>query len=177
MKTRLSSLIAAAAIFNTLPASAEDGKLEINGAGLTFKFAAPWKAVESSSPMRAGTLQVTADGAEKPLEAVFYFFGAGQGGDVEANVNRWFGQFEGEPEKNREEVKAGDKTITLVKATGTYLDGPPFGAKTPKADHMLLGAIVPAADANVFIKLTGPKAAVSKLIEDFKKLAASPFAK
>lgn len=42
---------------------------------------------------------------------------------------------------------------------------------------MLLGAIVPAADANVFIKLTGPKAAVSKLIEDFKKLAASPFAK
>ena len=127
--------------------------------------------------MRAGTLQCVIEGVEKPVEAVFYYFGAGQGGDVEANVGRWFSQFEGEPEKSREEITAGDKKITLVKATGTYLDGPPFGAKTPKAGYMLLGAIVPAAEANVFIKLTGPKDAIIKLLDAFKKLAASPFAK
>lgn len=156
-------------------ALAEDGKLTVSD--LTFKFSAPWKAVGSASPMRAGTLQYEVAGLDKPIEAVFYFFGAGQGGDVEANVARWFSQFEGEPEKSREEVAAGDKKFTIVKASGTYLDGPPFGPKTPKQNYALLGAIVPAADANVFIKLTGPKDAVSKLLDEFKKLAASPFAK
>ena len=158
----------------TLSASAEQGQLTV--ADLKFKYSAPWKAVESSSPMRAGTLQCAAEGTDKPVEAVFYYFGAGQGGDVDANVGRWFSQFEGEPEKSREEVTAGDKKITIVKATGTYLDGPPFGAKTPKAGYALLGAIVPAAEANVFIKLTGPKDAIMKLLDSFKKLAASPFA-
>ena len=159
----------------TLSAVAEESQLAV--ADLKFKYAAPWKAVESSSPMRAGTLQAVVEGVEKPVEAVFYYFGAGQGGDVEANVGRWYGQFEGEPQKSREEVTAGDKKVTIVKADGTYLDGPPFGAKTPKAGYTLLGAIVPAAEANVFIKLTGPKDAIAKLAESFKKIVASPFAK
>ena len=159
----------------TLSAGAQEGTLAVSD--LTFKFAAPWKAVESSSPMRAGTLQVAVEGAEKPLEAVFYYVGAGQGGDTDANVNRWFSQFEGQPEKSREEITVGEKKITLVKANGTYLDGPPMGAKTPKAGYALLGAIVPAGDANVFIKFTGPKEPILKLLEDFKKLASSPFNK
>lgn len=159
----------------TLSAVAEESQLAV--ADLKFKYAAPWKAVESSSPMRAGTLQAVVEGVEKPVEAIFYYFGAGQGGDVEANVGRWYGQFEGEVEKGREEVAAGDKKVTIVKANGTYLDGPPFGPKTPKAGYSLLGAIVPAAEANVFIKLTGPKDAIAKLAESFKKIAASPFAK
>lgn len=158
----------------TLSANADEGELAV--ADLKFKYAAPWKAVESSSPMRAGTLQITVEGTDKPAEAVFYYFGAGQGGDVEANVGRWFSQFEGEPEKNREEITAGGKKITIVKATGTYLDGPPFGPKTPKAGYALLGAIVPAGDANVFIKFTGPKDGVLKLLDSFKKIASSPFA-
>ena len=40
---------------------------------------------------------------------------------------------------------------------------------------ILLGAIVPAGDANVFIKLTGPKADVAKAMDAFKALATSPF--
>lgn len=159
----------------TLSASADEGQVAVGG--LTFKFAAPWKSVESASPMHAATLECKPEGAESPIKAVFYFFGAGQGGDIDANVTRWYGQFEGEPEKSREEIAAGDKTITVVKGIGTYMDGPAFGAKTPKADYALLGAIVPAAEANVFIKLTGPKAIVMKLLDGFKKMAASPFAK
>lgn len=174
MKTSLGLLFSALVAAMAVPAFGEDGKLTVSD--LTFKFAAPWKAVDSSSPMRAGTLQYVVADSEKPLEAVFYFFGAGQGGDVDSNVGRWFSQFQGEPEKSREEVTVGDKKVTIVKASGTYLDGPPFGPKTPKENHALLGAIVPAAEANVFIKLTGPKDAVSKVTEEFKKLAASPFA-
>ncbi len=159
-----------------LPAlsSLADDTLKV--ADLTFKTPAPWKTVPTSSPMRAGTLNIEVAGEEKPLEAVFYYFGAGQGGDTEANITRWLGQFEGTPESQREELTAGGKKVALVIAHGTYLDGPPFGGtKTPRPDYTLLGAIVPAGDANVFIKLTGPKAATAKILDAFKTLATSPF--
>ena len=52
-----------------------------------------------------------------------------------------------------------------------------MGAKTPREGYTLLGAIVPTEDSNVFIKLTGPKDAVAKLADGFKKMAASPFVK
>lgn len=155
---------------------AEDGKLDV--AGLSFKFSAPWAAVESTGMFRAGTLAAKIEGVDKPVEAVFYYFeGPGGGGGVEANVQRWLGQFQGSPESKREEIDAGGKKITLITATGTYNDGPPMGAKTPKADYTLLAAIVPTADSNIFIKLTGPKDAIAKLSEGFKKLAGSPFVK
>jgi hypothetical protein len=160
----------------TAAVRAEDGKLEV--AGLTFKFAAPWSSVESTGMFRAGTLAAKVEGVEKPVEAVFYHFpGPGGGGGVEANVQRWLGQFQGTPESKREEIDAGGKKITLVTATGTYNDGPPMGAKTPKADYTLVAAIVPTEDSNIFIKLTGPKDAIAKLAEGFKKMAGSPFVK
>lgn len=155
---------------------AEDGKLEV--AGLTFKYAAPWAAVESTGMFRAGTLAAKVEGIEKPVEAVFYHFpGPGGGGGVDANVQRWLGQFQGTPESKREEIDAGGKKITLVTATGTYNDGPPMGAKTPKADHTLIAAIVPTEDSNVFIKLTGPKDAIGKVSDSFRAMITSPFAK
>ncbi len=153
---------------------AEEGKLSV--AELSFTYPTTWKSVPPSSPMRAGTLQITVEGQEKPLEAVFFYFGAGQGGDPTANVKRWLGQFEGTPESKTEELTAGDKKVTLVTATGTYMDGAMFGPKTPKENYSLLGAIVPGAEAPVFIKLTGPKEVLAKLTEDFKKTAVSPFA-
>ncbi len=155
---------------------AEEGKLAVNG--LNFKFASPWAEIQSTGMFRAGTLAAKVEGAEKPVEAVFYSFpGPGGGGDTEANVKRWLGQFQGTPESKREELDAGGTKITLVTATGTYNDGPPMGAKTPRENYTLIAAIVPAGESNIFVKLTGPKEAVAKLAEEFKKIVLSPFAK
>lgn len=155
---------------------AEEAK--VSAGNLEFKLpSAAWKSVPSSSPMRAATLQIAAEGADKPLEAVFFYFGGGQGGDTSANVQRWLGQFESPPVSKTEEIDAGGKKVTLVTATGTYMDGPMMAAKTPKANYTLLGAIVPGPDANIFIKLTGPKDIVTKVIPEFTKLITSPFGK
>lgn len=170
---RLLSLLALAALSTS--ALAEDGKLAV--AGLNFAFPATWTSIPPSSPMRAGTLQITAEGAEKPLEAVFYYFGTGQGGDAQANIARWLGQFASPPESKTEEIDANGTKVTLVTATGTYNDGPMMGPKTPKENYTLLGAIVPGSDAPVFIKLTGPKDAVAKISDAFKDIIKSPFAK
>jgi hypothetical protein len=172
----MKTLLATLALLTALPALAEDKK--VNAGGLDFNLpSSAWTSVPTSSPMRAATLQVKAEGADKPLEAIFYYFGPGQGGDVDANIQRWLGQFEGEPVSKREDLEAGGRKIALVTATGTYMDGAMFGPKTPKADYMLLGAIVPGPDAPIFIKLTGPKAAVDKITAEFKALAASAPAK
>jgi hypothetical protein len=168
---RLFTLLALAALSTT--AFAEDGKLPV--AGLNFTYPASWASVPPTSPMRAGTLNITVEGAEKPLEAVFYYFGAGQGGDAKANVDRWLGQFASPPESKTEELDANGTKVTLVTATGTYNDGAMFGPKTPKENYTLLGAIVPGSDAPVFIKLTGPKDAVAKISDAFKTMIKSPF--
>jgi len=172
MKRRLFTALALLSL--AAPLRAEDGKVEV--AGLNFKYAAPWTLSDTPAMMRAATLLVKVEGAEKPVEAAFYHFGGG-GGGVEANVQRWIGQFTGTPETKREEVDAGGQKITLVNITGTYNDGPPMGAKTPKENYTMIGAIVPTADSNVFIKLTGPKDAVAKLAESFKKICTSPYTK
>ena len=174
MKHLLTTLLTAFVLSSAV--HAEDGKLEV--AGLIFKVEAPWAAVESTGMFRAGTLNAKVDGAEKPVEAVFYHFpGPGGGGGVQANVDRWLGQFASKPESKTEEIDAGGKKITLVTATGTYNDGPPMGAKTPRENYTLLAAIVPTEDSNIFIKLAGPKDAITKLAEGFKKMAGSPFVK
>jgi hypothetical protein len=171
--------------FNTLvlllslaanPLFAEDSAV-VDAGGLKFKYNAPWMLSDTPGMMRVATLLAKAEGSDKPLEAAFYVFPGG-GGGVEANVNRWLGQFATKPESKTEEIPAGDQKITLVTATGTFNDGPPMGAKTPKENYTLLGAIVPTADGNnVFIKLTGPKDSILKLAESFRLMVASPFAK
>ena len=161
----------------TVTAGLRADDAQVSAGNLNFALpSAAWKSVPTSSPMRAATLQISAEGTDKPLEAIFYYFGAGQGGDTQANVARWLGQFESPPVSKTEEIDAGGKKVTLVTATGTYLDGAMFGPKTAKADYTLLGAIIPGPEAPVFIKLTGPKDAIAKVTEDFKKLSVSPFA-
>jgi hypothetical protein len=167
----LSTLLTIVALTSSL--SADEGKLTV--AGLNFSYPTTWTSVPPTTNMRAGTLQITVEGAEKPLEAVFYYFGAGQGGDSKANVDRWLGQFASPPESKTEELDANGTKVTLVTATGTYNDGPMMGPKTPKDNYTLLGAIVPGNDAPVFIKLTGPKDALAKISEEFKSLIKSPF--
>ncbi|MEM9479706.1 MAG: hypothetical protein AAGA58_08645 [Verrucomicrobiota bacterium] len=147
--------------------------------GLTFAFSEPWVAAEPTSRMVKAYIEVTpkGEGMEK-IGAKFYYFGAGQGGSAKANVDRWVGQFEGKPEIEEKVIDKGDgKKITLVYGKGTYLDGPPFGQKVPKANYALHGAIIEGGDAPVFIKMTGPEKSVAAVKESFEKLAASPFEK
>ncbi|MEM7145667.1 MAG: hypothetical protein AAF591_11065 [Verrucomicrobiota bacterium] len=172
MKTFLITCICLATLI--VSAIAED-PAPFTISGLEFKPAADWTSKEPSSNMRAAELDIkTADDAE-PLTAVFYYFGAGQGGSVDANFQRWLGQFEGEPEQNTEDIAAGDGKISLLHATGTYQVGAMFGPKTPTPDYALLGAVVPGDDAPIFVKLTGPKDQVEAIKEQFTALISSPF--
>src|ERR1700751_3504745 len=62
-------------------------------AGLKWTPPAGWKS-SGATTMRAATYPVApVQGDSDAAECVVYFFGVGQGGSVQANIDRWEGQF------------------------------------------------------------------------------------
>ncbi|NNC89549.1 MAG: hypothetical protein HKN82_13930 [Akkermansiaceae bacterium] len=152
-----------------LPSPARAGEFKV--ASLTFTAPAAWKKAETASPMRKAQFSVGEGDAAG--EVVFYHFGPGAAGGVDANLRRWYGQFkEPEDQVNAKTVKAkaGEIPVTYASAQGTFLSGPPRGPKVEKPGYALLAAIVEAKDGAVFIKFTGPAATVSSATADFKNM-------
>ena len=144
------------ALLSALTLRAED-PATFDVAGLTFTRPAEWKWVEVSSPMRKAQLKVPGAKPEQSADIVFFHFGAGAGGDVKANADRWLGQFKSaEGASKVEPLEAGGTKVTLVSTEGTYSSGMPGGLTTPLENHALLGAIIEGAQGNVFVKMTGP---------------------
>lgn len=170
-------VILASALLLPSPSNAETASTKITVGDFTFTISEPWKEAQNTGMMSKATIEhPSKEGA--PVKALFYHFGSGQGGSVEANINRWIGQFEGTPEVQREEKDIDGTQVVFLTATGTYLDGPPFGgAKTPRPNYQMLAAIIVGKDAPVFLKLTAPKADAEAVQESFKKLTLSPFEK
>jgi hypothetical protein len=162
-----------------IPAVAQEAGTESLQAGeFTFKYGKPWEKMEVQSSMRAGQLKYNhSDEKLQDPELVFYYFGPGQGGGIEPNIERWIGQFEGEPKTERETVEVGGRKIHFLYAKGTYMEssgGPFSGTKTAKPNSMMLGAILESKEGAVFLKLTGEEKAVEAIKEAFIKLAKSP---
>src|ERR1041385_814989 len=71
-------------------ASAANAPATFKVSEFTFKRPDKWEWVESASPMRKAQLKV--GDAKNAAEVVFFHFGPSNGGGVQANVERWFGQ-------------------------------------------------------------------------------------
>ena len=145
--------------------------------GLSWKPPAEWTVEPSGSSMRVVTYRVpaTAGDAEAGEVAVF-FFGAGQGGSVDANVERWYGQFTpeaGSAKPTRSEQTVNGTRVTRVSTEGAYSTGMPGGPGTSKTAFALLGAIAEGPGGNVFFKLTGPRKTVQKAASKFDALVHS----
>ena len=135
-----------------------------------FKFAVPagWRSEQPASPMRKAELYVPGpEGTGKAGEAIItvFHFGAGQGGTVQLNVDRWFGQFDGDNDaKGAATAKEtiGTVPVTFVRARGTFQSGMPGQPTTPMEGQALLGAILESPNGDVYIKMTGPAPTVEK---------------
>lgn len=128
--------------------------------------------------MRAATYQFPkAKGdADAPELAVFYF-GPGQGGGIQANIQRWSEQLrtaDGKPVQAKTSVKeVNGLKVHLVEGKGTYRSGG-FGAPVvQKPGYQLLGAIVEGPEGAVFFKLTGPSRSVEAARKSFDAMLKS----
>lgn len=116
-------------------------------AGLKWTAPPGWKNLGSQT-MRAATYSVpAAPGDQQPSECVVYFFGKGQGGPVDANIERWKEQFQ-TPDGKPAPAKTGMRTVhglpvTTIDVSGNYsgMGGPLAQAKSSAPGYRLLGAI------------------------------------
>src|SRR5438132_9114195 len=112
----LRTLLAGLVICFSISSFAADEKFQVSE--FSFTKPASWKLSEvPPGGMRKAQLQITDEKTKQAADVVFFHFGAAQGGDVQANVDRWLGQFqEGRDKINArvEKGKAGSLKITWV---------------------------------------------------------------
>jgi hypothetical protein len=153
-------------------AFAEDAKFDVGA----FHFTRPagWNSVEPSSPMRKAQLQIPGKDGGPAADITFFFFGEGNGGGVEPNVQRWLGQIAGKPDTNKvEPQEINGVKVTLVSAEGTLKAAPMAGIREEITEAALLGAILEHAEGAVFVKMTGPAALVKANRDNFLALVKS----
>ncbi len=143
--------------------------------GVTWPPPANWKEM-APKPMRIITYEIPSlDEGVEAGECAVFFFGKGEGGSIELNIERWVAQFEDATTPERSVKKMGDLKIHMVDLTGVYLApaGPAMQSQGKKKDYRLLGAIVEAPDGLVFFKATGPASTIGTGKEDFDLLLGS----
>ncbi len=140
-------------------------------AGVRWTVPASWKVLPER-PMRVATYGLPGGGGG---ECGVYYFGAGQGGGAEANIERWIGQFESDAASKRSTRDVGGVKVSLVEVTGTYLapSGPMMQSSAAKTGYQLLGAVVEGPQGSVFFKLTGPQKDVKAARADFDAMVGS----
>ncbi len=167
----------------TPPAPAAAPAAAATGA-LAFTAQPGWVVEKPTSAMRKA--QYTLPHVEKDTEdaaLVVYFF-SGQGGDLQANLDRWCGQFEQPDGKPSTEVlKNSSRTVNGMNVhqadlSGTYVaeTAPGSGEHVRKEGWRMLAAILEAMEGPYYAKLVGPAATVAKWEESFKSFvdAAKP---
>lgn len=126
---------------------------------------ASWTPRAPSSTMRLAEYVVSPTPAGT-AEVVVYFFGKGQGGNVEANLARWKGQFSTTDGSPVPEFITRDSTglfpITFAEYRGNYRRG--IGAGSPdsvRAGQTLIAAVAETVRGTMFIQLFGTSARVA----------------
>jgi hypothetical protein len=157
--------IALAALTLSLAVRADDKGTVTDLGGLKSTAPANWKAEKAGGFRLYDFTLPKAEGEEYETKVIVFHFGAGGGGDVDANVKRWKGMVK-PPEGTKDEdayktseFKVGDAKVTQFEAAGTYMfRKSPMAAETePRADHKFIGAIVDTGKDVFFIRMVGPK--------------------
>lgn len=127
---------------------------------------AGWTTAPASSSMRLAQFTISAPDGSPGAEVVVYYFGKGQGGNVEANLQRWKGQFSMPDGSAAYENVTRDSTgafpVTVAEYRGTYARGIGAGdAAAAKAGQSLIAAIAETPHGTLFFQLFGATAAVT----------------
>jgi hypothetical protein len=155
------------------------GLIAESAAGIRWTAPTGWK-VEAPRPMRAATYSISpVTGDQGIAECVVNYFGPGQGGTIDANIQRWKAQMQG-PDGKPAAATVEKRTVrgvpmTVIVSSGAYtgMGGPMTASSKPAPGYRLLGAIVEGPGGNVFFKLTGPAKTMAAHEKNFNQLLNS----
>ena len=153
----------------TAASSAPSSQLAVAG-DVSYKVPEGWTVEKPTSEMRVAQYKLpkaAGDGEDALL--VVYYFGPGQGGTAQANIDRWVNQVK-QPDGSASQDKAKTETMTVnglqvstVDVKGTYSGGMSQDS-TPKdanSIYRLRGAVIETPKGSYFVKLTGPEKTVT----------------
>jgi hypothetical protein len=142
---------------------------------LRSKAPAGWLEEKPNSNMRVAQYKLPkAEGDSADAELVVYYFGQGQGGSTQANIDRWLNQMQqadGSPSKEKakiEKTTVNGMAVTTVDVLGKYNGGMASPGASPGAtpvdmsDYRMRAAIIETPKGSYFVKLTGPQKTVSR---------------
>ena len=141
-----------------------------------------WVSERPSSSMRVSQYQLpAAEGDTEGASLVVYYFGAGQGDSVDANLERWVGQMQGSdgrPAKEKaktETMTVNGMKVTLLDVSGTYAGGDMGGGGTAQSrpNFRMRAGVIESPKGAYFIKLVGPEKTVSRWDQAFQEFVRS----
>jgi hypothetical protein len=135
-----------------------------------YKAPEGWVVETPTSEMRRAQYKlpkVEGDGEDGLL--VLYYFGQGQGGTTEANIDRWVNQVkqpDGSPSKDKaktDTMTVNGLKVTTVDVVGNYAGGMSTDSapQDNKSIYRLRGAVIETPKGSYFAKLTGPEKTVN----------------
>lgn len=140
---------------------------------------AGWAEKPSTSSMRVAQFQMPA-AAGTDAEVIVYHFGESGAGGVQANIDRWLGQFKQPDDKPSKDVakieqaKFAGQDATVVSVSGRNVaPATPGGAPVDKPDQALVAAIVPSPKGPYYFRLVGSKSVVDAQEAAFRKALGS----
>lgn len=144
---------------------------------LRLKAPEGWVSERPSSGMRVSQYQLpAAEGDSEAASLVVYYFGAGQGGSVDANLDRWIGQMQSPKDKAKTETTTvkGMK-VTLLDVSGAYAGGDMGGggAAQSKPNFRMRAGVIETPKGAYFIKLVGPEKTVNRWDQAFQEFVKS----
>jgi hypothetical protein len=152
-------------------------------AGIKFDSPAGWVSKTPSSSMRVADWTLPkADGDQDDALVTLYFFGAGSGGGLQANIDRWISQMtqpDGKPSKDVAKTATMTSTsglkITTVDIPGTYVAEVTPGSteRFNKPGYRMITALVETAGGAHYVKFVGPAKTVARWSQSFETFLKS----
>ncbi|MCZ6835377.1 MAG: hypothetical protein O7G85_06340 [Planctomycetota bacterium] len=150
---------------------------------LHFEVPESWEMQEPSSSARKAQFVLPGAGSDEASDAnlVIYYFGSGGAGNLQANIDRWVGQFEdesGNPPTSTariEERTVADTKILTVDVAGRYVaeTSPGSGEHVDQADYRMLAAVIDAPAGRYYVKAVGPRETIDLCDASFTKFLDS----
>lgn len=133
--------------------------------GVKFDIPANWREVPNQTMVDSKYIVSSSKGdMELTLTSM--------GGGISANIERWAGQIrrpQGEDVK-RDELDINGLLATLIDVRGTYTSNTAMGNNESKDDWRLVGLGIPVPQRDFFVRLVGPREAVSEFYDDLLKV-------
>lgn len=144
------------------------GPSEAEVSGFRFRVPAGWQRAELT-PAQQGFVDARFEIPEHGEDVKLTL--STTGGGVEANIQRWIGQFQlpAGVAPDSEQLEVDGVPVTLVDIRGEFQGM----GQAPQSGWRMLGAAFAGAPRDFYIKLTGPADVVDALEEEFRSFVRS----